>query len=91
MISVSGFLRLTTVAAIAIGHPIAASALTALEISQIAIPTAAVFDSPLGSSSRAIIEPGKVDMLHLFANRNVLVSWQEDQPPPRPDTPGGSR
>ena len=91
MNSISGFLSLTTVAAIAISQPFTTIANTALEIAQIKIPPTVLLESPFGSSSLVGIELRKVDILKLCKQRNILEDQEKDPNPPRPSPPGGSR
>lgn len=83
-----GLLTKTTVAAIAIGHPVIA--LTAQEIPQIHILTDVQVESPLVRGSGVGLEPAN-DILHFSRERNILANREEDPPPPVHPSSGGSR
>lgn len=86
---IGGLLTKTTVAAIAIGHPVIA--LTAQEIPQTKILTDVQVESPLVRGSGVGLEPANFDILHFSRERNILANREEDPQPPISPSSGGSR
>ena len=91
MAFLAGLLNSSTVAAILIAHPVAASNLTTQDISLMTRPTAVAID---GSLDRSLVQDtfgdGNIGGLNLNRDRTIVASQPEDPQPPRRREQGGS-
>jgi hypothetical protein len=87
----AGLLNSSTVAAILIAHPVAASNLTTQDISLMTSPAAVTID---GSLDRSLVQDtfgdGNIGRLNLNRGRTIVASQPEDPHPPRRREQGGS-
>lgn len=87
----AGLLNSSTVAAILIAHPVAASNLTTQDLSLMTSPAAVAID---GSLDRSLVQDtfgdGNIGRLNHNRNRTIVANQPEDPAPPRRREQGGS-